>query len=344
MPAADVVVLTLLVMALRECRLGLLWRLPHLRGSGWLFDARVEPDAPARGRIVARYRAWLLGTALAVEAAALADLLLWGSLAHLVFVQGPLTLALALARRAILRVHVLGARDIGAAAADARVALSLRPRRLADFTHAGFETANAVATAAAFGLLLRSGAADLPLALLLAWCQLGGLLWKAALARYPVPLPATGSSEYLELAEAAFREGARRLDQMRGACTFVLALLAAKAAAPDAFARHSGSLARALLAALAVAVVLLLVKGGRSSRALLARAAAVPGRAPRPRRADPSRLLCAGLFCWNPEEPAVLVDGGPLRSAINLVHPTAWLALGWWLGFALLIVAIGVRA
>ena len=45
----------------------------------------------------------------------------------------------------------------------------------------------------------------------------------------------------------------------------------------------------------------------------------------------------------NSENPAVLVDGGPRRCAVNVVNKTTYVYLADWIGLAFLLVRFGVQ-
>jgi len=336
-----VVAMYLLFAVLREWRLKTLWALPMYRGEDWFFDARIGADHPERPRLLRQYRAWMLGTAVVVEVLACADFFVFGSLSHLVWVQAPLTWGLAAARRLILRGFVLQARDLTSPPADGPCGLSLRPRRLGDYSSPRFEIANSICACGALAVIVMAGRPWLILPVeLIVYYEIGALLWKLALLRRPVPLPAGGAEEYLHLAEDAFRHVMRSIDWARAACTSVLVIVAAKVTWWTAWAAHEDILVMAMIAGLVVMTFAMLFAQGRRGRTLLAKAKELQVPAWRRRLPDPENLHWGGLVYRNADNPAVVVDGGPLRFAVNVVNKATYLYVAYWIGLAFLMAKL----
>jgi len=344
MTAAAAALAGFLLLALaRATALRVLWRLPGARGEDWFFDARIM-DKAARARLLRRYRGRLLGAALVVEALALADLVLFPTASHLLRVQVPLTLLHAVARWLVLRAFLLRARDLAPPAAQ-RLVLSLKPRRLADYSSPGFELANAAVVAAALvGIARTAWPADALPAAFLVHVQLGGLLWKHALLRRPVPLPADRSEDYLRLAEDALRFGARGIDRIRGLCSGVLLIVAARGAWWRHWSPRADALALLVLAGGFAAFLAAGVRHARRGRALIERSRELPAAARRTRLPDPENLRLGGLVYCNAGNPAVVVDGGRLRFAVNVANRATYVYAAYWLGLALLLARWGAAA
>lgn len=341
----EALALCLVLAALRTWRVRSLLALPAYRGPDWFFDAHVPEHHPARPRLVRQYRAWTIWPALLVEAIALADVLTFATLAHVAFVHGPLTWALAAFRRVVLRNFLLRARDLAAPAAGAKRVSSLRPRLLRDVSSPLFEVANGAAVAVALALIARSGQGSLaqPAAIVL-YFQLGAVLWKASLLRRPIPLPAERSQDYLRLVDEATRAALRSIDQVRAATTGVLGLVAARAAFGAAFERHADAIVLGTLAAVVLLALAMLVAQARFGRRLLGRAREFAVPAGRPPLADPENLMLGGLAYRNADNPAVVVDGGPLRFAVNVLNKVTWFYVAWWLGLAVLLAQLALGA
>src|SRR5262249_47003940 len=121
----------------------------------------------------------------------------------------------------------------------ASVALSLKVRRLADYTSVALETGLAIVTAASIGLLAyhhlspldpfgktgwrtRHNIRALELPVLLIYLQLGGLLVKHGLVKWRMWLPGERTQEYLRWREEFLKHLLWVCDYLRALCTAVL--------------------------------------------------------------------------------------------------------------------------
>jgi hypothetical protein len=335
------VALYAMLVALRAWGLWVRWRLPEYRGDGFFFDAAL--DAETRARFVRNYRTSLLTTGIPFEVAMLVDFVMFGSVTHVAFIHGPMTIALGFLRKLSLRSLVLEARAQSAGEAQP-VALSLTPRRASNYSNAPFETINLLATVIAIAAIVRAPWPPYLLAGAVLYTAIGFWLWKRSLARRPVVLPAEGADEYLQLTEDAFRASMRQLDLVRGCCTLVLVLIAAKTRWWQWFERYGDTLARVTMAALVVFGLISVIASTRRGRALMQRAKSlnVPSLSRR-RLADPENLHLGGFIYCNPDNPAVVVDGGPLHMAVNVLNKVTYVYVIYWAGWAML-VSMAARA
>jgi hypothetical protein len=336
-----VVVIYLCWVLARAWDLKMLLALPGYRGGEWFFGVHFGPQSAERARLLRGYRRWMWAVSLAGELLALADVVYFGTAAHLIRVQLPLLLAIVAIRRLLLRGFALRARDLAAPPADARVAFSLKPRRLAEYTNRTFEALNGAAALGALAAIVASGRqSQFLVALVLVYLQAGLLLLKIRWLRSPVALPADRSDEALRLVEDAFRVRLRNADAQRAVMTFLLAVVAVKAAFWDAWMARTQSIALILLPLLMAAGLTSLAVQARRGRALRERAKALQMPIARRRLLDPENLRLAGLVYCNAENPAVVVDGGPLRFAVNVVNRNTYLYAGYWIGLAALMAKL----
>jgi hypothetical protein len=332
----------LFLAAVRWLALPPLLRLATHRGANWFFDVDLSADVDARNRLLRGYRRAMLATSIAFELAALADVLAFGALSHVLYIQIPLLFGVGAARRIVLRKYVLTARELRAPVAGERVAFSLVPRRLAAYTSRTFELCNAAIALASLAVVYRAGHSPLFLiAFLVLYVHAGLLLWKARMVRQRVVLPADRADEYLALVEEAFRSGMRTLDGARAVVTFMMLMLALRATYWDAWRERTQTIAAILIPALMLAwLVVMTTRGRRVTAMLLARARefrppAMPRRTP-----DPARLGLAGFVYWNADDPAIVVDGGPLRFAINVANRDMYVYLAYWIVLAVQVHAL----
>jgi hypothetical protein len=336
-----VVVIYLVWVLARAWDLKMLLALPGYRGSEWFFGVHFDAQSTERARLLRGYRRWMWTVSLAGELLALVDVIWFGTTAHLILVQMPLLLAIVAIRRLLLRGFALRARDLAALPPDTRVTLSLKPRRLADHTSRVFEVLNGVAALGALAAIVAAGRRSQWLvALLLIYLQTGFLLLKMRWLRSPVALPADRSDEVLRLMEDAFRVRLRNADVQRALMTFLLAVVAVKVAFWDAWMARTQSIALVLLPLLMAATLASLIVQARRGRALLERAKALQVPILRRRPIDSENLRLAGLVYCNADNPAVVVDGGPLRFAVNVVNRNTYLYAGYWIGLAALIAKL----
>ncbi|MBV8516290.1 MAG: hypothetical protein JO197_02705 [Acidobacteria bacterium] len=319
-----------------------LLRLATHRGRDWFFDVELRDDLAVRDRFVCDYRRAMFATSIAFELAALADLVVFRAWSHILYVQMPLLLGVGVARRIVLRKYVLTARERRVPASGERVAFSLVPRRLVDYTSRTFELCNAAIALASLAVIDRAGRSPMFLvAFLVLYLHAGLLLWKARLVRQRVVLPADRADEYLELVDEAFRAGMRTFDGARSVVTFFLLMLAVRATYWDAWRERTQTITAIAIPVLMVAwLVVMTTRGRRVTATLLARARefrppAIPRFTP-----DPARLGLAGFVYWNADDPAVVVDGGPLRLSINVANRYTYVYLAYWIVLALQVRAL----
>jgi hypothetical protein len=136
----------------------------------------------------------------------------------------------------------------------------------------------------------------------------------------------------------ALRASMRQLDLVRGCCTLVLVLIAAKTRWWQWFERYGDTLARVTMAALVVFGLISVVASTRRGRALMQRAKSlnVPSLSRR-RLADPENLHLGGFIYCNPDNPSVVVDGGPLHMAVNVLNKVTYVYVIYWAGWAMLV-------
>src|SRR5262249_36420391 len=159
-------------------------------------------------------------------AGCIAAILLWGKAWHLVAEQATAIVLISIfynfvAVHFVRQAQWLALNDTWKPVAS--VALSLKARRLADYTNLVFEASLAVATAASIGLLvyqfLKSmDSPDRPVGqwtkddyrviqipFLMIYLQLGGLLFKHGLVKWRMWLPGERTLEFLQWREAALK-------------------------------------------------------------------------------------------------------------------------------------------
>lgn len=329
------VALYAMLVALRAWGLWARWRLPEYRGEGFFFDAALDPET--RARLLRSYRMSLLTTGIPFEIAMLVDFAMFRSLTHVAFIHGPMTIVLGFFRRLSLRSLVLEARAQSTGAPQP-VALSLTPRRASNYSSATFETINLLLTILAIVAIARAAWPPYMLAGAVLYTAIGFWLWKRSLVRRPVVLPAEGADEYLQLTDDAFRTTMRQLDFVRATCTFVLLLIAAKATWWKLFTERGDVISRVAMVLLVIIGVFAVVSSTRRGRVLMQRAKAlkVPSLAQR-RLADPENLRLGGFIYCNPDNPAVVVDGGPLHMAINVLNKVTYVYVLYWAGWVTLV-------
>ena len=64
---------------------------------------------------------------------------------------------------------------------------------------------------------------------------------------------------------------------------------------------------------------------------------------PRRRLADPENLRLGGFIYCNSDNPAVVVDGGPLHMAVNVLNKVTYVYVIYWAGWVML-VSMAARA
>jgi uncharacterized membrane protein len=155
-----------------------------------------------------------------------------------------------------------------------------------------------------------------------------------------VILPAERADEYLALVEETFRSNWHTLDGARAVVTLLMLILPLQAMYGGAWSEHGRTITAIPIPAPMIAwLIVMTLRGRRVTARLLARLRefhppAFPSQTP-----DPTRLGLAGFVYWNADDPAIVVDGGPLRLAINVAHRTTYLYLAYWI-----VLTVQVRA
>ena len=326
--------------------LKILLKLPTLRGEGWFVDVELGVESEARKRLAKQYRNWVILATAATELLALADAVWFGKMSHLLYVQAPLVFVLAAVRRLLLRGFVLRARELAAQPPgdEARLLYSLKPRRVSDYSNGTFETINLLTALAALGVIFSVARESqfLP-AFVILYLEGGVMLKKYALLQNPVALPAEGPEAHLRLAEDAFRLGLRTLDYWRGAMTLFLVVVAVKVKLWDAWMAREQAVGAVVLAFTMALAMALVARQMRGRKAILEQAKKLQGPAVGRKLRDPQNLHMGGLVYCNADNPAVAVDGGPLRFAINVVNRNTYVYAGYWVGLVALLMAIAKR-
>jgi catechol 2,3-dioxygenase-like lactoylglutathione lyase family enzyme len=328
-------------VVLRVGSLARLLAVATLRGDQWFFDAPLGD--PGTGAAAARlrdlYRRWLILTAVAIEVLALAGAVLYHQPSHLILVQLPLFVVWFVVRWFILRSFMVRARELVAPPRE-KVAYSLKPRYLRDYTDRTFEIVNGTFLLGALTVLAHSADRREWIAgALITYIAVGLFLWKAAALRHPVVLPPEKTDDYLQLADDAMRIELRMRDTLRAVMTGMLVMTAVSAAAPDSWRPWRPYVALGFLMATAATAVALAVSAARQRQPLIARVKALQGPLVLRRGLhDPENLGLGGFVYWNADNPAVFVSGGPLRLAVNLLNKSTYLYAAYWIGLAILMV------
>jgi hypothetical protein len=180
----------LLWTALRLFALRRLLAVATIRGEEWFFDAPLGGETGGdAARLRDLYRRWLIATAAIVEVLALAGAVLYHQLPQLILVQLPLFALWFVVRWLVLRSFMVRARELVAPPRE-KIAYSLKPRHLRDYTSRSFEAVNAALLLGALAVLVHSGGRrELVAGGLITYLAVGLFLWKAALVKRPVILP-----------------------------------------------------------------------------------------------------------------------------------------------------------
>jgi hypothetical protein len=347
-------------LAVRVHSLVRFWQAPFSFGPDRFFGLPVA--AEARQPLLRRYRRSLFAPVL-LEASCLAADVAWGNAFHIFLEQ---VAALVVVRVFYSFVAVYFIRQGKWLAVEdswtpvASVALSLKARRLADYTNTRLEIALVVGTATAVVLLAqhylnrsaslamaaggwqaRHNVREFELPVIFVYLQLGGLLAKHGLVKWRMWLPGERTEEYLRWREQVLRYLMWICDYFRGLLTASLLLDAAvvvsyaTAAAP--WVRYAGSF---LLLATAIAGALPGVRLRRRMAALFAALQPLQDFSSPPQRLPPSGFHLGGLVYYDRENPSLFVPG-PLVLALNLADRRACLYFAYLTGFPFLMLWIG---
>jgi hypothetical protein len=209
------------------------WQQPLLRGPEWFFNVQVQPgfyDGEG-AKLLRAYRLRMLST-VAIDIAACAALF-----GHVLLLSGFL-----LAMVAFIHVFHVFSVDLAERAARtyavpeaeqpvASLAISLKPRRLRDYSDRNLEIAMAVSSLVAIAWLVRNYLAapqhdDLRLVFgmpaLLLYTQAGFLFAKQVVVAWRTPVPQIQAEEYLEAREATRKFYLKACDIARAMNTVAL--------------------------------------------------------------------------------------------------------------------------
>lgn len=340
--------LGLFIVMIRCKSLYRLWNIPHAFGAGRFFGLPVP--AHAVPVLLRRYHAWLLLPFLP-EVVLVAALAWWGTLRVLVL-QQTITCVLVSVYHSFVAAW-FARKGKWLAVADnwkpvAGVALSLRVRRLADYTNPLFELVLVVATATALALIastypIEGGVDPLPTILwlfqyplLLIYVQLGGLLLKHGLVRWRQWLPGQRTEEFVRWRDEVVKFFVWGCDFIRGLCTVALVWDAVVVKyedtwGPDGIERKVGLL---LVLGVVGAGLVGLVRRQRRLRALQQQLQPVDAFAAPPRVINPQEFFLGGLAYYNPENPTVIVPG-PLVLALNFANLRTYVYTAYLAGLLL---------
>jgi hypothetical protein len=323
------------------------WRLPLLRGPEWFLGVRVRPDfytGPGR-KILNRYRLRLL-LPFVLEIPLVAAVLIFGHPQQLVWVM--------LWRAAFIHLNRLFSTDLaerqarpfaaeGAEQPVTSVLLSLKPRRLADYTNLKLEAAMALASLATVAWLLRyyfsapehhNFRLVLGAPLLLLYLQVGLLFIKRGIVAWRNPIPQLQAEEHLEAREQARKFYLKVVDWCRILWTAELMVfplgITGSAASRD-------RVQNIMLISMLVITAVLTIWVERTRNRLQALA----------KRAQPAKmpelLPEAGgsgwMLCYQPATPMLLIRSAQGYS-LNLANARTQLGAAYLAGLAALLVAL----
>lgn len=325
-----------LIVAMRASSFRRRWDMPLLYGPNYFYRLRVREGfyEGAGRKLLHRYRAILLWPYFA-EVVAFAVLMIrrnYNGLTGLC-VAGMFTtilnqrLAMAVLTRAAKRFEKT---EIDPA--PAAVSFSLNPRRLANYTNPIFEIilASVITLTLIFLAQMRAPMGP-PLVLL--YLQIGFLLIKKAIVDWRAAAPLENSEIYLEVRERRRKLLLFACDFYRGAAGFVMIKQAIFQVTSDE--RWRWTLQYLYLAGSIACVCFALVK----SNELYAMYRKMKPARDRKRLTppDPSGFLAGGLIYFDPDNPAMFVQG-PRSVTLNAANRRLLLAATYLLGLMLLIM------
>ena len=323
------------------------WRLPLLRGPEWFFGVRVQPDFYAgQGRkILQRYRLRMF-TPFVAEIPLVAAVLIFGHLQQLAWVM--------LWRAAFIHLNHLFSVDLaerqarpfaaeGAEQPVSSVMLSLKPRKLADYTNLSLELAMGLASLATIAWLLRYYFAAPehhnfrlvwggPLVLL--YLQAGLLFIKRGIVAWRTPIPRLQAEEHLEAREQARKFYLRVVDWYRILWTAELMVLPLRITGSEASRARVQTIM--LISMLGISVFLTIwVELRRNALQALAKRAR-PAKMP---ELLPDGASSGWMFCYQPATPMLLIRSAHGYS-LNLANARTQLGAAYLAGLAALLVAL----
>jgi hypothetical protein len=323
------------------------WRQPLLRGEEWFFNVRVQAgfyQGPGRMMLHRYWMRMFIPFALDLP------------MASVVFIPGDLKFMvwLMLAQAALIHVnHVFSveiaerqARPLAVAEAEKPVPallLSLKPRRLRDYSNYKVENAIMLSTTIAIVALIRYYMAapenhNLRLvfgrAAFVLYAQVGLLLAKRIVVAWRTPVPQLQAEEYLEAREQTRRLYLQVCDWCRITYSLMLLFCPILLYAPPF---SQGRLAASLLtASLATGVVLQIWQEIRRKKVLAVSLRALPMKLPE-LLGQPETLRWP--LCYQPSAP-MLVLKGTCGYSVNLANTLAQLSAAYIAGLVLLLTVL----
>jgi hypothetical protein len=333
------------------------WKAPSSFGPDRFFGLPLAPDAAMP--LLRRYRTWLI-VPLVPEAGCLAAVFCWGNALQLFFEQAAV-LVVVRVFYSFVAVHIIQQAKRLAAGASWQpvrsIALSLKVRRLADYTSRAFESALAIATVMAIALLtyhylvrsadLESAEGgwrpahdfrDLELPVFLIYLQFGGLLVKQGLVKWRMWLPGERTEEYLRWREEVLKYVLWVCDYFRGLATALLLFDALVVSSRGTWAAEWAKIVGILfLLVVSFAGLPAGIRSRRRMATLFQELKPLEAFTRPPQPIDSSQFFFGGLLHYDRENPSLFVPG-PLVLAVNLANRQAYLYFAYAVGFALLLV------
>ena len=323
-----------------------LWNIPFYYGADRFFGLPVP--APAYRPLLHRFRVWIY-LPCGPEILAAVAAYLWGGLPAL-FVEQAAVYILAQFYFPLLAIHTVRQAKWLALGDSwkpvASVALSLKVRRLRDYSSLPFELAVVLGTIAALALFLACEPFRQPgppphlmgylaLCVLAFYLQGGGLLIKHGLVKWRMWLPGERTEEYLRWREAVLHFYLWICDYLRGVSTLALVIFASAA-----YFRGTGHVERVLPTAQvgAAGIILGAFIGARRHRkmaALWKTLQPLEDFSAPPQAIDPREFFLGGLCYSSADNPSLLVPG-PLVYAVNLANLRVYLYLAYFAGLVFL--------
>ncbi len=340
--------------------------MPLSRREEAFFGVPVGEDFySGEGRhLLRRYRLWLVLALLAVEAVSLPVSIHLDGLPSMMFMRTASSLAVTAAAFFIYAIFSRRAQAFEVREERRAVASSLRSRRLSDYTNIALEVMVFVLTIATIALLIyyypqlpdripvrldsrgemvwktKSFTSIFSTSVLMVYLQGLFLLYKYAMIKATMTLPAERAEEYLDCKEEALRLTARFLDHFRFGIIVVLSLVSM-----EVFFRTVERVQTMIISGIALSIVAgiaglsLLNRYINRWAAIDRRLKEVAGKVYVQRQG--ARWRIGRLVYYNREDPAVFVETsvGP-GFTLNLARLSAWVCLAYWAALPLLVVWI----
>lgn len=340
--------------------------MPLSRREEAFFGVPVGPGFySGEGRhLLRRYRLWLVAMLIAVEAASLSVSIYLDGLPSVVFMRMASSLAVTAAAFFIYVIFSRRVQPFEVKEEKRAVASSLRLRRLSDYTNITLEVIVSVLTIAPIALLIyyypvlpdripahfdsrgemvweaKSFTSIFSLSVLAIYLQGFFLLFKYAMLKATMTLPAERAEEYLDCKEESLRLTARFLDHFRFGIIVLLSLVSM-----EVFFRTVERVQTIIISSIAFSIVagiagLLLLNRYMNRWATIdRRLREVAGKTYVQRQV--ARWRIGRLVYYNREDPAVFVETpvGP-GLTLNLARLRAWVCLAYWAALPLLVIWI----